>query len=327
MAYLVDVNIGNPPTKYTLLVDSGSANTWIGANQRYSPTESSHDTGHSVSMEYGGGSFSGREYTDRFSLSDHLTVNSQSFGVASDTSGFGGGLDGVLGIGPTDLTKGSLSDSQDSIPTVTDNLYSQGTIPKPLVGLFFAPSVKKVPGVMSFGNPASSLYTGDIHYVPITQSRPAGGFWGIDQSIMYGNTQISANAPGIVDTGTSMILLATDAFKAYQQATGATLDDKIGMLKLPNDQYSQLQPLNFNIGGITLTLIPNAQIWPRQLNERLGGDDDHVYLVLGDLGSSGSQGMAFIMGYAFLERFYTVYDSAESRIGFATTKYTQSESN
>lgn len=327
MVYLVSVDIGSPPTKYTLLVDTGSSNTWIGASKSYNPTGTSHDTGHTVSMEYGGGSFSGREYTDRFSFSDHLTVNSQSFGVASSTDGFEGGLDGVLGIGPTDLTVGSLSDSRDPIATVTDNLFSQGTIPKALLGVFFAPFAENVPGVLSFGTPAASLYTGDIHYVSVTQSRPAGGFWGIDQSITYGDTQIMGQAAGILDTGTSMIQLATDAFKAYQQVLGATLDEKIGMLKLPKDDYAKIQPLNFNVEGKTLTLVPNAQIWPRKLNKRLGGDDDHIYFVIGDLGSSSEQKMSFILGYAFLERFYTVYDSGESKIGFASTKYTQEETN
>ena len=68
-------------------------------------------------------------------------------------------------------------------------------------------------------------YTGQIEYVPITQTSPANRYWGIDQSISYGNnTTILSTTAGIVDTGTTLLLLATDAFQVYQQATGATLD-------------------------------------------------------------------------------------------------------
>lgn len=76
-----------------------------------------------------------------------------------------------------------------------------------------------------------------------------------------------------------------DAYNAYKQATGATLDDKTKMLKLPKEQQSKLQPLKFTIGGVDYTLNANAQIFPRSLNEALGGDNDSVYLVVGDVSS------------------------------------------
>ena len=66
-------------------------------------------------------------------------------------------------------------------------------------------------------------------------------------------------------------------------ATGATLDNNTGMLSLPKDEYKNLKPLNFNIGKKTWTLCANAQIWPRSLNTDLGGDEDHIYLVVGDV--------------------------------------------
>ena len=46
--YTVEVGIGSPATTYTLLVDTGSANTWIGAGKAYVKTGSSVDTGRTV---------------------------------------------------------------------------------------------------------------------------------------------------------------------------------------------------------------------------------------------------------------------------------------
>jgi len=68
-------------------------------------------------------------------------------------------------------------------------------------------------------------FTGDINYVPITKTSPASNYWGIDQTVSYGQGGTTLlKASGIVDTGTTLLLLATDAFHAYQKATGATID-------------------------------------------------------------------------------------------------------
>ena len=61
VSYVANVEIGSPATTYSLLIDTGSSNTWVGADQAYKQTETSVDTGNSVSVTYGSGSFSGTE--------------------------------------------------------------------------------------------------------------------------------------------------------------------------------------------------------------------------------------------------------------------------
>ena len=68
-------------------------------------------------------------------------------------------------------------------------------------------------------------YVGDLNYVPITQQSPANKYWGIDQTISYGKDNVILQSAGIVDTGTTLLLLATDVFQAYQNATGSVLDE------------------------------------------------------------------------------------------------------
>lgn len=140
--------------------------------------------------------------------------------------------------------------------------------------------------------------TGEVNFVPITSTTPASAYWGIDQSLTYGkSTTVLSGSAGIVDTGTTLLLLATDAFEAYQRATGATLDDATGLLALSAAQYSKLQSLFFTVGGVTYELTPNAQIWPRALNATIGGEEGHIYLVVADLGSPSGQGLDFISKY------------------------------
>lgn len=99
------------------------------------------------------------------------------------------------------------------------------------------------------------------------------------------------------------------------------------MLKITAARYASLKGLNFVVGGTTFTLPPNGQIWPRELNVAIGGQQDAIYLIVADLGSDSGQGLDFINGYTFLERFYSVYDTDNGRVGLANTKYTNATTN
>lgn len=325
--YTADIGVGSPATSYTLLLDTGSSNTWIGASKPYQKTATSQDTGGQFYITYGDQSYaSGEEYTDTVTLNSDLVIEKQSIGVASDSTGLDG-LDGLLGLGPVDLTQGTVSNANE-VPTVTDNLYAQKTIGSEVLGVFFAPaSSSDSSGELTFGGYDTSKFTGDISYVPITSTSPASGYWGIDQSISYGSTPILAETAGIVDTGTTLILIASDAFQKYQSATGGTPDPSTGLLRISSDQYTQLSSLFFTIGGVTYELTANGQIWPRSLNTAIGGTTDGIYLIVADSGSSSGSGLDFTNGYCFLERFYSVYDTTNSRVGFATTEYTHATTN
>ncbi|RPD62286.1 acid protease [Lentinus tigrinus ALCF2SS1-6] len=302
VTYTMSLGVGSPATDYTLLIDTGSSNTWVGADRSYVKTSTSKSTGKSVNVEYGSGSFSGTEYTDTVTLSDGLVIQKQSIGVASTAQGFDG-VDGILGIGPVDLTEGTVSDKAP-VPTVTDNLFAQGTIESDSIGIFYQPTTKQgAPnGELTFGGVDSSKTTGDVTFVPITSTSPASAYWGIDQDVTYGSssTSLLSGSAGIVDTGTTLLLLATDAFQAYQRATGAKLDQSTGLLSLTEAQFSKLQSLFFAIGGTTFELTPNAQIWPRALNSTIGGEEGKIYLVTADLDSESGQGLDFISAYSLL---------------------------
>ncbi|KAG1837236.1 acid protease [Suillus subalutaceus] len=321
--YTAQVGVGSPATQYTLLIDTGSSNTWVGAKTPYKQTSTSVATGNSVSVEYGSGSFSGEEYLDTVTLSSDLVITGQSIGVASSSPGFNI-ADGILGVGPTDLTQGTVSNVA-SVPTVTDNLYSNGNISTEAIGVYFVPGGGA--GELTFGGFDSSKTTGSVNYVPLTTTSPSSEYWGIDQSIAYGNSTILSATAGIVDTGTTLILIATDAFNKYQSATGATLDSNTGLLMITSDQYANLQTLNFNIGSTSYGLTPNGQIWPRSLNSDIGGSSDNIYLVVNDIGSNSGTGLDFINGYSFLQRFYSVFDTTNHQVGFATTSSTSAVSN
>ncbi|RPD60577.1 acid protease [Lentinus tigrinus ALCF2SS1-7] len=329
--YVANVGVGDPPTTYSLLIDTGSSNTWVGAGQPYVRTTTSVDTGDLVEVVYGSGFVIGQQFLDQVTLAPGLVIQNQSIGAALEDAGFDG-VDGIVGIGPVDLTCGTLfPDETECIPTVTDNAFAQGLIDAHEIGISFEPTdgIDVTNGELTFGGVDESKFTGPLTFVPITTTAPASEFVGIDQTVTYGaaDTPILPLSAGITDTGTTLLLLATDAFNTYQNITGAVFDNDTGLLRLTPDQFANLKSLFFHIGDTTFEFTPNAQIFPRALNTAIGGSPDFVYLITNDLGSNSGEGFDFVDGMVFLERFYYVFDIANSQVGFATTPFTNSTVN
>jgi hypothetical protein len=187
---------------------------------------------------------------------------------------------------------------------------------------------------------------------PLTTKSPDSSYWGVELSIQYGESApILQKSPCIIDTGTTLIYIPTgklsyrgcgplldaltgghrecrvDAFKRYQHETGAVLDKKTQLLSITPAQFRNLKSLFFTIGGRKFEFTANAQIWPRALNSLIGGKRDSIYLVVGDIGSTGANSFGCVNGYSFLERHYSVFDTTKRRIGFATTQFTMADIN
>ncbi|KAJ7445944.1 aspartic peptidase A1 [Mycena galericulata] len=330
VTYIASVQVGSPPTTFDLIVDTGSSNTWVVATTPFVQTSTTTATNQAVAVTYGSGDFQGNEFLDQVTIAPGLVIPQQSIGVATSSDGFEG-VDGIIGIGPVDLTLDTLSpDTSATIPTVTDNLFSQGTISAHSIGISFEPTTQDevLNGEITWGGTDSSKFTGAISFTPLTTTSPASEFWGINQSIKYGtSTTILASTAGIVDTGTTLLLIASNAFSAYTRATGAVLDNTTGLLKLTSAQFAKLESLSFTTNGVTLVFTANAQLWPRALNTAIGGRANTIYLIVGNLGTPSGEGFDFVNGFAFLERFYSVFDSANKQVGFATTSFTDATTN
>ena len=63
----------------------------------------------------------------------------------------------------------------------------------------------------------------------------------------------------------------------------------------------------------------------------IGGTSDGIYSIVADLGIPRPVvpvfNSAFVNGMAFLERFYSVYDTGNNQIGLATTEFTFADFN
>ncbi|KAI0326565.1 acid protease [Cubamyces sp. BRFM 1775] len=331
--YIVEVDVGSPPTTYEFIVDISSSNTWVGAGDPYRETATTRSARNTMVLEYGNGAMmSGMEFADTVMLGVEpgLSIRGQFIGAASFSTGFDG-VDGVLGLGPTDLTVETLSpDSNSLIPTVTDNLFAQAVIPSEIVSISFEPTNSAghvINGELTFGGTDTSKFVGQMIFAPITPTAPSSQFFGIRQIVRYGATALLTGNLGIFDTFTTLVLLATDALDTYVAATGAVFDETTGLYRITPTQFASLQNMLFIINGVTFEFTPNAQIWPRSLNSLIGGSSSFVYLIVGDIGTRSGTGLDFINGMAFMERFYTVFDTGNNRVGVANTPFTTATTN
>ncbi|PCH39175.1 aspartic peptidase A1 [Wolfiporia cocos MD-104 SS10] len=326
--YTASIGVGSPATYYNLVVDTGSSNTFVGTGKKYVKTKTSIPTGQEVNVTYGTGYFSGYEYLDQVTIASGFVITNQSIGDALEYADFEG-VDGIIGVGPIDLTLGTLyPDVNAEIPTVMNNALEQGLISTEVLGVSFAPAdlYSDTNGVLTFGGIDSSLYIGDIAYTPVTATEPAGYYWGVNVTgATYGaTTVIPGSYAGIVDTGTTLIYIADNWYSTYQASIpGAYYDSEdTGLIVIPESSVASLKNFTFQIGGAEYVLDSTAQLLPQDQNTAWGGKPGLQYGYIGPLGSNSGEGLDFIIGQKFMERFYAVFDTANERVGFAYTDHT-----
>ncbi|KAF9350685.1 hypothetical protein BGX26_011196 [Mortierella sp. AD094] len=318
VSYLITVGLGTPPQNVDLIFDTGSSDLWVqSANYDPSQSSTSSDLQETFSIQYGSGSTDGEEYSDQVTIGGFTFT--QEFGVASEATGFDG-TQGLVGFGPDDLS--AITSNGENIPTPTDNLYSTGQIPSDVIGVYFKTITdggsQETNGEVTFGGVDSTKFSGSLTYVPVTTVSPASQYWGIDVSaVTYGTTKISSTTHGIVDTGTTLILLSTSIVSSlYKNIRGAALDNNSGLYTIPSSQVSSLKNITFTIGGKAFTLTPAQYLVPANQAANLGGTAGTTYSWIGSLGDNES-GLAFILGQKFLENYYSVYDTTNNRVGLA----------
>lgn len=297
------------------MISYPASNTWCGAQSRCEPSSTGRSTGASVSVPYGSGSFSGTEYIDTVSFGG-LTVSKQSIGAATESDGFDG-VDGIIGFGPVDLTQQTV-DGASQVPTFTNNLFSQGSIPSEVLGVSFKPEsgsdTDDANGELTLGGTDSSKFTGSITYFPTLTSGNAARYWGISiASVTYGSTTLSSSTTAIVDTGTTLIYIATPAYNKFLSATGGSLD-RSGFTIFNSKPTSNL---NIKFGSTTFSLTPAQYLVPTSQYSNLGFRQGKFYAWVSD---GGTTGVTNVIGQKFLENYYSVFDTTNSRIGFATAK-------
>lgn len=232
---------------------------------------------------------------DTVTLTPDLVIKQQTIGVVMPNGE--GWYDGVLGLGPRDLTQGTVT-GMSEVRTVSDNLYSQGKISTEVFGVYFSPktNTSDQKGVLTFGGADKSKYKGKITYTPITKAYLASRYWGIDQSITYGKkkTSVLKKTDGVVDTAAALLYISREPFAKYLKLTNAKVDNTTGLLKISKADYEKMESLYLEIGGTTFELTKEAQRFPQAYLPLVRGDQNQIYLAIGNVSPVFSRNIRYL---------------------------------
>jgi len=309
--YFTEISIGNPPQTFKVILDTGSSNLWVPSvkctsiacflHTKYDATASStyKANGSDFSIHYGSGSMEGFVSNDLLSIGD-ITIKGQDFAEAVKEPGLAfafGKFDGILGLGYDTISVNHI------IPPFY-NMINQGLVDSPVFS-FRLGSSEQDGGEAVFGGIDESAYKGKITYVPVRRK----AYWEVElEKVSFGNDQLELESTGAaIDTGTSLIVLPTDIAEM--------LNTQIGAKKSWNGQYQvdcakvpSLPDLAFYFGGKPYPLKGTDYILEVQ------GTCISAFTGM-DLNLPG--GSLWIIGDAFLRRYFTVYDLGRNAVGFA----------
>lgn len=145
-------------------------------------------------------------------------------------------------------------------------------------------------------------------------SRPAedksSGHWKLSAKVAYGTDKdllLAGNARfAHWDTGYARIGLPSDLYKKYMEATGAR--EERDRLILTEAQFKALKTMYFLFGKTVIQLRPDAQIWPRDFNQREGFSSNVYISCVGELLPQGKDPITqedimpdIILGISFRE--------------------------
>lgn len=209
----------------------------------------------------------------------------------------------------------SLSAS-NSMPFL-QGLYNKGLLASPEFAFGFADlsiddtrADAVVPGgTMTVGGTNSSLYSGSINYVSLTESQ----YWSIPlDGISVGGTSLGITDPGVViDTGTNGLVVPDDVAAAiYAAIPGSKLvSQSSGEYLYP---CSTNVALAFTFGGVQYTMPASDFNYGRYSGSNCIG-------AVSGLGvSSTSSSAIYILGTPMLFSLYNVYRFNPPAVGFAT---------
>lgn len=122
---------------------------------------------------------------------------------------------------------------------------------------------------------------------------------------------------GIVDTGTTLIVLKPDMAKElYSHIPDAKYNEKLGVWTFPCKAVKSLPTLSFvfDKNQQPLTLSPEEYTVPSWQSRYWGAPENLCpSYIIGD----SVDDVDFIIGQKFLEHYVSVYDAENNRVGFA----------
>lgn len=320
VGYLATLQLGTPPRDFSLLMDSGSADMWVGGeacksqagggcgNHTFLGTQSStsfKDLGKTFQVTYGTGQVAGDIITDDVVIAG-LKLPAHTFGAASvesvDFSSNDTPFDGLVGLAQSTL-------SNQKVPTPPESLASAGLIQSAITSYKISRLADgKNDGEITFGG-IDQTKIDPATLVTITNVNKQG-FWEVPFTASVGGKDLGLSGrTAILDTGTSLIIAPTaDATALHAQIPGAKSDGQ-GGFTIPCTTDAQV---SFTMGKQEFTIDPRDLLFVPVNQNDLTGD-----CVSGIMSGQIGGAQEWLVGDVFLKNAYFSHDVGKNAISLA----------
>ncbi|KAL2134853.1 hypothetical protein VTI74DRAFT_10659 [Chaetomium olivicolor] len=314
--YAVDIEVGTPGQKQTLILDTGSPDTWISpscdtanvpkdckALPRFDPSKSKslNATGVRDILRYGIGNAT-IEYVYETVTIGSATIKNQIIGIATESHSI---PLGILGMSPP-------LQGKNEYPYILDTMVSQGLIKSRAFTLDLR-GVDNPTGALIFGGIDTGKYIGSLAKLPmLTQEQtPLGAdryyvtLTAVGLTLPNGEVVQSDDleVPVFLDSGSTFSHLPTSIYQAFAASFAeAQFDPKSGYYFVPCDVTKLDASVDFYFGTKVVRVPLNDFIW-----------EVDGFCILGVLPNDKEP----ILGDTFLRAAYVVFDQDNRNIHIA----------
>ncbi|EGG03971.1 aspartic peptidase A1 [Melampsora larici-populina 98AG31] len=324
------IQIGTPPLNFMIDFDTGSSDMWIKSlmckkncgksstnkHMYYNPkvSSTSTDMNQSFKIAYGVGGVSGTMYQDSVTVSG-FSVKNQAFASCDMLSEdwINDPADGVLGLAFESIA------TSHAKPWFYNAMSQNPSLSSPESKMFSFAMGRSASGSYAqselyIGGQNPSKFKGSFQYAPLISQT----YWQIKLENLYCNNgkNLKTKVPitsttAIIDSGTTYIAAPSDQAKAFWDTIpNSSTKAGDGFYTFPCGQSVRM---TFDFGNGLELLVNDLDM---NLGKVSPGSSRCVGAVF-----SGETGGDWILGISFMKSYYTTFDFANSRIGFALPSY------